>query len=639
MDGGNAMRKKYYYLAALFLIISSFTYGCSSGNNSGNDISATDSSDKQAEITATEISDSKIIVDTEFTANDLDVGYEESTATKITLQGDSMEVTGNGATVNASTLTITEEGTYLLTGSLEDGQIIVDVGDNDKVQLVLNGVTIHCQDQAPIYVKNADKVFITLNEGTINTLTDGEEYVQSDDNTVDGVIFSKADLTLNGQGTLNITANYKHGILSKDTLAITGGTYHITAVKDAINGKDAVKIKDGNFTLSSNTGNGIQSKHDEDETKGYVYICGGTITVTSCQEGIEGTAIVIQDGTIDITAQDDGMNASSGITTTTSKTVTGEDSLDDIVNDKTATQLSTADQLTTAGQLNTAKQLTTAVQLAANSTDSVSASTDKNTAPDSSANTDNSVDANSSATKDNNITQKDMGGGGFGGGFGHGGGFGGGGDMENNTNCYILISGGNITINAAGDGIDSNGSVFISGGNTYICGPTSGGDSGLDYNGTANITGGKVIIVGSIGMAQGFSDSSTQYSILYNLSSASEAGTELSLKDSDGNTIISYTPTKQYQSLVISSPELTNGSTYTLTSGSQSEEITLSSVVTSNVQGGMSSPGMGGRNDRGNMPNQGEMPDPGTMPNQGEMPSQEDTTNQSDTTSQGDTTN
>jgi hypothetical protein len=518
-----------------------------------------------------------IAVDTTFKANDLEVGYEDSTATHITLNGSSIEVSGDGASAKDGVLTISSEGTYVIAGTLTDGQIVVDAKDSDKLQIVLNGVSITCADNAPIYIKNADKVYITLAEGTENTLTDKTEYVQTDDNTVDGVIFSEADLTLNGEGTLNITANYKHGIVSKDALAITGGIYNITAIKDTINGKDCVKINDGTFTLSSETGNGISSKNKDDETKGYVYIKGGNITIVKCREGIEGTAIIIENGTIDITSSDDGFNAANGYTSATNNSVNNADPAD--ATDAADTTDTTA---TTLASYAEAASVTVA---------ELSSETD----------------ANSSATvPEDGTNDSSLGGGNLGGGnFGDGnfGGGKGGGAFENDTNCYISISGGTINVNASGDGIDSNGSLYISGGTIYVSGPTESGNGAIDYNGTADITGGTIVAAGSSGMAEGFSDTSTQYSLLNNFSTAIEAGTEIKLTDKDGNVIASFTPAKQYQSVVISSPKLTKDESYTLTCGDQTANLTLTSIVTSNGEqqmGGFGKGGQGVRPDRGN---------------------------------------
>lgn len=596
------MRKKLTGIFSIILIITMVLAGC---NTAGNGSSASDNGDTSGGNSASGSGDasasgggssqaaavttsSKIVVDKEFTANDLEVGYEDSTATHITLNGSGIKISGNGAASSGEVLTINQEGTYVIEGNLDNGQIVVDAGEKDKVKLILNGVSVTCADNAPIYIKSADKVFIILAEGTENTLTDGSAYVQKDENNVDGVIFSKADLTINGKGTLNITANYKHGIVSKDDLVFAGGTYNIKAAKNAIDGKDCVKIKDGTFQITS-TGKGITSKNEDDETKGYVYISGGSITITDCSEGIEGTAIVVEGGTIDITSRDDGFNSASA-----SSSTTGAASTETLSAEHTSADITSAD-ITSADTALTGITLT--------STASTSESSD---------------DAASSATMNDNRGQDRMGPGNFGGG---------GGEFENNTNCYITISGGSISINASGDGIDSNGSLYISGGDIYVSGPTESMNGGLDYNGTAEITGGTIVVAGSVGMAQGFSDTSTQYSLLYNFTDTCAAGTDITLTDKDGNVIASYTPDKLYQSVVISTPKLASGETYKLTCGDQTADITLDSIVTSNGQQGMGFPGMGGQRQggmpwQGSTPGQGDVPDQGTMPNQGDFPGQ-----------------
>lgn len=576
------MRKGWRYFITTTVITAVLLTGCSSGsgstsqNQQATESTAEGSAESTAEntegMTAVASATSQVVVDTEYKANDLDVGYEDSTATHITLKDNNIKVSGEGASAKESLLTISEEGTYVITGTLTDGQIIVEADEKDKVQLVLDGVSVTSKDFAPIYIKNADKVYLTLAENTENNLTDGAEYVQIDENTVDGVIYSTSDLTINGKGTISITGNYKHGIVSKDDLVITGGIFNITAVKDTMNGKDCVKINDGTFTLNAGS-DGIESKNDEDSTKGYVYISGGSITIADSEEGIEGTAIVIEGGNIDVTAQDDGLNASSGSSSSTE--------------DSAPTKEGTSTQV-----LSTEAASETAVTTLVSTT---SAGTADN------SNTDTTVpDATSSATINENGGEVPMpdgstqapGSDAFGNFKG-----GRGGAFENDTNSYISISGGTVTVNASGDGIDSNGSVYISGGTVYVSGPTNDGNAGLDNNGTADITGGTVIVAGSSGMAQGFSETSTQYSLLNNFTTAIEAGTEVKLIDQNGNVILSYTPDKQYQSVVISTPELKKGETYTLTCGSQTAEITLSSVATTSGQQGMS--GFGNRPSRG----------------------------------------
>ncbi|MFT4143191.1 MAG: carbohydrate-binding domain-containing protein [Mobilitalea sp.] len=585
------MWKKIRYIMIIIVITSLILTGCSSaGNKTDTNITTEEEQTTQSEgssIIATQTS-SEVVVDTEFSAKDLEIGYDESVATNITLKDNAIEVTGTGAVAEQSTLTIQKEGTYILSGTLTDGQIIVDTADTEKVRLVLKGVDIHSSDSSAIYIKNADKVFITLDKDTTNILSDTANYVQSDENTVDGVIFSTADLTFNGEGTLKVTGSYKHGIVSKDDLVFTGGTYDIQAVKDALNGKDSVKIKDGTFTLNAETGNGIQSKHDEDVTKGYVYISGGTIKVASSVEGIEGTAIVIEGGNIDITASDDGLNSSSGITETTTSTST--DSVSTDADQNSAVLLSTTENEQPAmpqtdGTAPTFPEDGTLPEISGDGTFPEAPSDGSFPNFPNNGTDDTTTDGNTPGNRGNGF-----GGNGMQGGMG-------GGEFENNANCYIMISGGTINVNAAGDGIDSNGSIYISGGTITVSGPTNDGNAGFDYNGTANITGGTVVIAGSSGMAQGFSDTSTQYSFLHNFSSTIAAGTEIVVTDDAGKEIISYVAEKEFNSVVVSSPDLTNGKTYTLTSGDQTAEVTLSSVATSS---GEQSGGFGGGGMRGN---------------------------------------
>ena len=245
--------------------------------------------------------------------------------------------TTNLVAVDNNDIYITEAGTYTLTGTLENTSVIINVDKDEEVQLVLDNVTINSNDFAAIYVVEADKVTITLADGSVNTLTDGSSYSQIDDNNVDAVIFSKADLVINGSGTLNITANYKHGIVSKDDLIITGGTYNINSKAQGICGKDCLKISDGTFNITSGT-DGLKSNNDEDSERGYIYIEGGTFTINAADdgilgvskvvidggtfnitahEGIEGTYIVINGGDITISASDDGVNAAQKVNTYT----------------------------------------------------------------------------------------------------------------------------------------------------------------------------------------------------------------------------------------------------------------------------------------------------------------------------------
>lgn len=236
-----------------------------------------------------------------FTERDLAGTYEESGAVYVTLSGDGITGETDGVAINGQTVTITAEGTYIFSGTLSEGQIVVDA-DKAKVQIVFDNVDITCASSAAVYVKNAEKVFVTLAEGAQNTLRNTDEYVAIDDNNIDAVIFAKSDLTLNGTGSLTIISAEGHGIVSKDDLKIIGGTYDIIAAGHALSGKDSVRIADGTFILTAEK-DGIHAENADDEEKGYIYIADGDFTITSDGDGMDASNIVqIEDGTLDITA-------------------------------------------------------------------------------------------------------------------------------------------------------------------------------------------------------------------------------------------------------------------------------------------------------------------------------------------------
>lgn len=584
-------------------------------------------------------------LDLEFTANDLDTGYDEQNNTLITASGSSITVSGSGSsgvTVDGSTATITAEGTYILSGSITDGQIIV-AADSAKVKLVLKGVDITCSDNAPIYIESADKVFITLAEGTESTLTDGATYTQNDAETnVDGVIYSKADLTLNGAGSLTIEGNYKHGIVSKDDLVITGGTYSITATGQGLYGQDCVKIKAGTFNLVTG-GDAIQSDNAEDTTCGFIYIASGTFTIKSEGDAMQAeTVLQIDGGTYDITTGGGSANAS----TTSSGQVNqnwGKPGSGTMSGTATATvSTATADVTATAAATTTAS---------ATVTDTVSSVKGLKAVGDLIVNggtfmidsSDDSLHSNANLTINNGtftissgddgihadtdlsilggsitITKSYEGIEGYnitvsGGtidltssddGFNAAGGS----DSSSvsgrpgqntftagTSDMSLTITAGTVTVDAGGDGLDSNGSLIIEGGIITVSGPEDSGNGTLDFT-TGTISGGTLMGAGSSGMMQTFDSTSTQASLAYSLSTTYEAGTEISLADADGNVLAKWTADKTFTSVNISTAELTVGETYTLTVGSDSQTVQLSSVSTSNgsTSGAMMGGGKGG---------------------------------------------
>lgn len=557
-------------------------------------------------------------IDTEFTDREKSGSYKASEAVKITLNKTTATVSGSGAKADGSTITITEEGVYIVSGTLEDGQIIVDASDSDKVQIVLDGVNINCETNAAIYVREADKVFITLAENSSNTLGGGNEYTQIDDNTVDGVIFSKSDLVCNGTGSLTIEADYKHGIVSKDDLVITGGTYKITAADNGITAKDQLKILDGSFDIDA-ANSAVKAKNTDDTELGNIYIAGGVFTVKAEQDGFHATgSIVVDDGTITVNSGDDGFHAEldtviHGGTIFVEKSYEGLEGKRVVVNGGDITVNASNDGVNAANSgddganaansgdggvnaansgddgANTTNPGANAVgsgdddsnaassnndsSAAVNSGDdgSISGEADGKEPPQMPPDTENGSDMQPSqdfdpgnAPSDGNAPQMMQRGSGGGG----------------NSELYIKITGGTLTVSADGDGLDSNGGLFVTGGTTIVYGPTSDGDSALDYDGSAIVTGGTLAAIGSAGMTESFDEASTQPVITYYGTETQSADTTITLTDSDGSALFTVTPEKVYASIVLTCPEMKLDATYTLAAGTDNEEITLTDIIT-----------------------------------------------------------
>ena len=293
-------RKKLLALFCATALSMTAVAGCTGAKSSTGNVVSSETETNAEETSAQSEAGSYSSADM-FTERDLAGTYEESGAVYVTLSGDGIIGETDGVAINGQTVTITAEGTYIFSGTLSEGQIVVDA-DNAKVQIVFDNVDITCASSAAVYVKSAEKVFVTLAEGSQNTLRNTDEYVAIDDNNIDAVIFAKSDLTLNGTGSLTIVSAEGHGIVSKDDLKITGGTYDITAAGHALSGKDSVRIADGTFILTAEK-DGIHAENADDEEKGYIYIADGDFTITSDGDGMDASNIVqIEDGTFDITA-------------------------------------------------------------------------------------------------------------------------------------------------------------------------------------------------------------------------------------------------------------------------------------------------------------------------------------------------
>ena len=499
-----------------------------------------------------------------FTKRDKQSDYTSEDATEITLSDSKSTCNSPAVRISDNQITITRTGTYVLSGSLTNGQIVVDAS-GEKVQIVLKDASINCDTSAAIYVKSADKVFVTLAENTSNTLTNTKDFVAIDDNNIDAVIFSKSDLSLNGSGTLTIHAAYGHGIVSKDDLVITSGTYDITAARHALSGKDSVRIADGVFTLNAKK-DGIHSENTDNDEKGFIYIADGTFSITCDSDGMDAEeTLQVDGGTITIAAGDDGLHADGDLvlndgTITITKSYEGLEGKTVTITGGSYAVTSSDDGVNAAGD-----------GTAGDSSDSASSDSSKEQKMPSGTppkQPQNSSDSTEMPQPPQN-------------GAPNGNGNPGPGGIKDATDYNrIQISGGMLTVNADGDGLDSNGDLTVTGGEIYIDGPVQGGNGALDCSGTATISDGTVIAVGSSGMAENFSSSSTQGSMLVTVSASMISG-EITLQDSNGNSLLSYTPAKSYNSVVISCPKLTSGETYTLLAGDTTTTVTLDSIVKS----------------------------------------------------------
>ena len=303
---------------------------------------------------STEAADNAVSKSEMFTDRDLADDYDESKAETITLSGSSAKTSASsGVTINGSTITITEEGIYIVSGTLSDGQIIVEADDAAKVQIVLKDASITSSDSAAVYVKSADKVFITSDKRTSNTLANGGSFTADGDTNIDGAVFAKDDITFNGSGSLTIDSPAGHGVVGKDDVKFGGGTYTITAAKHGVQANDSVRLAESDVTVTSGSDkDGIHVSDDADEENGtesdsFFYIADGSLTVTSgddgihadaavnieggtivineSYEGIEGLSISISGGSTTLTASDDGLNAAGGNASNGSQTFGSDD--------------------------------------------------------------------------------------------------------------------------------------------------------------------------------------------------------------------------------------------------------------------------------------------------------------------------
>lgn len=456
---------------------------------------------------------------------------------------------GNVVEATEGITRITEGGTYTFTGTVEQGQIIVDAPE-ENVTLVLNNFEITNAEDAPIVVLNAKNVYIELAGGSENSITDAREAKEeSDEETVEteseeteedytAAIYSKDDLVITGTGSLTVKAGYKDGITSKDDLELESGTLIVEAVDDGIVGKDSVVVTEASVTVTAGD-DGVKATNDEEEDKGYIQIDGNSVTIDAQDkgidatktvtinggeidikagdEGIEGLDVVINDGDINIDAGDDGINISDGSGSSEMAFPGGDmPHMGEPPAGGQAPQMGEApaeDQMPQMGEAPAEGQW-----------------------PEM---------AIPEIPADNGEKMRGMGGG----------------MMDQAIDGTLTINGGNLTVYAEGDGLDSNGSILMNGGTVLVYGPTRSGNGAIDYNGTFEVNGGILMVTSCGTMEQGISDTSKATMVKQSFETKVVAGSQIVLQSASGEELYEFEIQKDCNYIAVAATDIEDGTT------------------------------------------------------------------------------
>lgn len=520
--------------------------------------------------------------DLTFTDRELEGTWDAKSAVTITGRGKSCDISGKGAKLSGTTLTLSGEGPYVLTGEFTDMLIVVSAGDKDKVQIVLDGASISSTNGPALYLESADKVFLTLPDGTESTLSDGADYIVTDgETTLDAALFSRTDLCINGKGTLNIKGNYKHGVVSKDDLVLVHVTLNVEAASTAIDGKDCVMMNGVSATVTAGS-NGVRSDNAEDAGRGYIYILDSTLTITVGSDGIQAETLLQADNAVMTIKTGEGSGESqqtsqdpwgggfggfgmygSGATTSSGSWKALKSGASLVVNGGAYVIDSQDDCIHTNGSLTITDGLFTLSSgddgihadnellisggefVISQSYEGIEASkltisggTFDITASDDGLNAAGGADGSASANR-----------------WGRG--------MFSNGVGEIIISDGYIHINASGDGIDSNNTIHVSGGVTLVSGSSNSANAAFDYDGEATVTGGILIATGGSGMAQSFTAAENQGCMLFGINGA-PSGINLAIVNADDQVVAAFTPENSYSAVVVTAPGLQVGNTYSV---------------------------------------------------------------------------
>lgn len=531
---------------------------------------ATDTAASSSSFSTNVKSGEKLDVDTHYSEQDL--SWDTSSETAIDL---SNPTATDGVTVEDGTLTITKAGTYKLSGEYQ-GQIKVETADSDAVRLVLDNANITNSSGAALNVVNADEVILYSASGTTNTISDGADYTATGEDDPDAVVYSKADMTIAGEGALKVNGNHEDGIHTSDGLVIASGTLEVNAANTGIKGKDYVDILGGTINVTAQQ-DGIKSTNDTDEGQGWtrlsngtvtvnagddgfkasrvVEISGGSLTVEQSDEGIEAQYINVSGGDVNVTSADDGMNASL-------KTSDSEST------DSSANTSDTANQQ----QNNQQQGSIPGGQQSGTSNQQQQGMGQPPAMPGGNAQ-DGKSQNGTTGTGQQGMGQPPQ-----------GGMPGGGGGTFEVIDAAINVSGGHVTVNAEGDGIDSNGVTTLSGGTLIVNGPSQGGNAALDTNGDLLLNGATVLSGSTADMFEAPSTNSTSGYLKLTNSSGFEQGSTVQVADSSGKVVANYKVTKSNVQLVlVSSSSIVKGQSYTAyttTSAVDSNATSLASGAT-----------------------------------------------------------
>lgn len=534
---------------------------------------------------------------------DIEVNYSEKeqlsiSKTEVNKYSNAIELTDESVTISSS-------GEYVITGKITDGQIIIDVPDDDTkvVTLILNGVDITCSTSSPIYVKNADKVVLSLVEGTVNNFKDGSSYIYEDveNKEPNACIFSKDDLAISGNGTLNVYGNFNNGIVSKDDLTITGGNINVTATNNGIKGKDSIAIKNGNITVNAGA-DGFKSDNADEEGKGFILIDGGNFEVTSGEDAFQAeTCMEINSGIFKVTTGEGASTTSwdngndwgrlgfgmmgnqtqtdtasikafkAGCDITINNGVLEIDSEDDAIHANVSVQINGgnidiasgddgvhADDtlVINGGDINITKcyEGIEATNITMNDGDVHVISADDGF---------NAAGGNDESSMGGRPGM----------------------NFFSEGTGSLVINGGYVYINASGDGLDANGTFDMTDGYVIVDGPSNSGNGAFDYDKSCNFTGGFILAVGASGMAQMPSEA-TINCVMIGIGSTISKGTLVNICDTEGNTIITFEGAKSYDNIVLCTSDLKMGETYFVNVGGNVTGTSVDGIYTGIYSGG-----------------------------------------------------